>query len=88
MTFAGATTVDFGPHRLMSTDPYRAPPEPPPGDENTHPVAMTALSIALGSTIVAWFVLGDRAPNGNELVLGLFVTSVVLVAGWRAGKGR
>ena len=48
-------------------------------------VALTEPSIAI---VVAWFALGDQALGRNDLIVGLFVTAVALLAGWRAGKGR
>ena len=71
----------------MPQDPYRQRPATRLRDDGEHPAAKAA-SIALLAIVAAWFAFGDRAPGRNELVVGLFVTAVVLLAGWRAGKRR
>jgi hypothetical protein len=71
----------------MPQDPYRQNPPTRPRDEEEHPAAKAA-SIALIAIVVAWFALGDKAPGQTDLIVGLFVTAVALLAGWRAGAGK
>ena len=70
----------------MPQDPYRSN-EPTPRVEDDHPAAKAA-SIALLAIIVAWFALGDQALSRNDFIVGVFVSAVALLAGWRAGKNR
>jgi hypothetical protein len=71
----------------MPQDPYRRHDSTRTSEESEHPAA-TAATVALGAIVIAWFALGDRALGSNDLIVGLFVTAVALLAGWRAGKGR
>jgi hypothetical protein len=67
-------------------DPYRTN-RPDVLQEEEHPAAKAA-SIALIAIVVAWFALGDQALGRNDFIVGLFITAVALLAGWRAGKNR
>ena len=72
----------------MPQDPYRRNrPATRSHEEEEHPAAKAA-SIALIVIVVAWFSLGDRALHSNDIIVGLFITAVALLAGWRAGSGR
>jgi hypothetical protein len=72
----------------MPQDPYRLGPSKRPRDDEDEHLAAKAASIALIAIVAAWFALGDRAVGRTDLIVGLFVTAVALLAGWRAGKGR